>query len=191
LLTSWAVQPATSMLCAVQGAAVRAVPAHPARAGSHSCCAVLALQPPSLESRHSTPAVWPTSARRAHGARCRLLTSKNSLRVPASWCTFFQMHPPASRWAPIGGPSEGIPHAVGDGSLFKNGSPIKPACIPTPALAPSALVHVQGGPELRKPDDRVLARFDLRPASINAAAADAETARACDDCVTSWCRQVS
>jgi len=46
-----------------------------------------------------------------------------------------------------------------------------------------------GGLELHRPDER-LAAFEPRPGSYTAAAADPDAARAAEECLTEWCKQV-
>jgi hypothetical protein len=49
---------------------------------------------------------------------------------------------------------------------------------------------LQGGVELRLPDAKTAAAYDLRPGSLNQAASDPDVARSMEECLTDWCRQV-
>lgn len=57
------------------------------------------------------------------------------------------------------------------------------------AVLTDAVNCLAGGIELRRPDER-LAAFEPRPGSYTAAAADAEAARAAEECLSEWCKQV-
>ena len=52
-----------------------------------------------------------------------------------------------------------------------------------------AVNTVSGGVELRKPEQRFVDQFELKPASINAAMADETAMREFEDCVTEWCKE--
>jgi hypothetical protein len=49
---------------------------------------------------------------------------------------------------------------------------------------------LQGGIELRMPEDKYQQQYDLRPGSFTAAAADMDAAKNMEDCLNDWCRQV-
>lgn len=49
---------------------------------------------------------------------------------------------------------------------------------------------LQGSIELKLPDPKYAAAYELKPGSFNAAANDPEVARQMDECLTDWCRQV-
>jgi dynein heavy chain len=49
---------------------------------------------------------------------------------------------------------------------------------------------LDGGIELKKPDDRFCHQYDLRPGSFNAAGADPDASKNLEDCLNEWCRQV-
>ena len=57
------------------------------------------------------------------------------------------------------------------------------------AVLADAVSCLQGGIELRRPDERMSA-FEPRPGSYTAAAADPEASKAAEDCLTDWCKQV-
>lgn len=52
-----------------------------------------------------------------------------------------------------------------------------------------AVAIVTGGIELRKPEQSFVDQYELKPASLNAAAADHSALREFDDCVTEWCKE--
>lgn len=49
---------------------------------------------------------------------------------------------------------------------------------------------LQGGIELRMPEDKYQQQYDLRPGSFTAAAADVDASKNMEDCLNDWCRQV-
>lgn len=49
---------------------------------------------------------------------------------------------------------------------------------------------LQGSIELKLPDPKYAAAYELKPGAFNAAANDPQVARHMDECLTDWCRQV-
>lgn len=60
----------------------------------------------------------------------------------------------------------------------------------TAAVLADAANCLQGSVELKVPDPKYVAAYDLKPGSFNQAASDPEAARHMDECLTDWCRQV-
>lgn len=60
----------------------------------------------------------------------------------------------------------------------------------TAAVLADASNCLQGSVELKLPDSRYAAAYELKPGSFNQAASDPEVARHMDECLTDWCRQV-
>jgi hypothetical protein len=60
----------------------------------------------------------------------------------------------------------------------------------TAAVLEDASNCLQGSVELKLPDDKVAAAYELKPGSFNQAASDPEVARHMDECLADWCRQV-
>lgn len=50
---------------------------------------------------------------------------------------------------------------------------------------------LQDGVELKLPDPKYVAAYELKPGAFNQAANDPEVSRHMDECLTDWCRQVS
>jgi dynein heavy chain len=51
-----------------------------------------------------------------------------------------------------------------------------------------AVSTVSGGVELRKPEQRFVDQYDLKPASLNAAAADEQAIADAEEALTDWCK---
>jgi dynein heavy chain len=51
-----------------------------------------------------------------------------------------------------------------------------------------AVATVSGGVELRKPEQRFVDQYDLKPASLNAAAADEQAIADAEEALTDWCK---
>jgi hypothetical protein len=49
---------------------------------------------------------------------------------------------------------------------------------------------LQGGVELRLPDEKYASQYELRPASFNQAANEPAVAKHLEDCLGDWCNQV-
>lgn len=60
----------------------------------------------------------------------------------------------------------------------------------TAAVLADASNCLQGSVELKLPDPKYAAAYELKPGSFNAAANDPEVARHMDECLSDWCRQV-
>lgn len=60
----------------------------------------------------------------------------------------------------------------------------------TAAVLADASNCLQGSVELKLPDPKYAAAYELKPGSFNAAASDPDVARHMDECLADWCRQV-
>lgn len=60
----------------------------------------------------------------------------------------------------------------------------------TAAVLADASNCLQGSVELKLPDPKIAAAYELKPGSFNAAASEPDVARHMDDCLADWCRQV-
>lgn len=56
------------------------------------------------------------------------------------------------------------------------------------SMLTEAVNTVSGGVELRKPEQRFVDQYDLKPASLNAALADEAGMHEFEECMTDWCK---
>jgi hypothetical protein len=50
---------------------------------------------------------------------------------------------------------------------------------------------LQGGVELKVPDDNYVSHIELRPGAFNQAANEPDVAQHVEDCLAAWCQQVT